>query len=122
LNANGAVIEFEMESHFHARRLVHYSRTMKSQNCLAYRHRWSGGCRCDFRENDEPNRYNNCVQHEQAISRDVLKESTFNDATQVLANDRVLAILALLTVRIRPVFWLFVVTFNLVGMVGLILD
>jgi hypothetical protein len=33
-----------------------------------------------------------------------------------------LAILALLTVRIRPVFWLFVVAFNLVGMVDLILD
>jgi hypothetical protein len=34
----------------------------------------------------------------------------------------VLAILALLTVRIRPVFWLFVVAFNLVGMVDLISD
>src|SRR5499427_6783001 len=34
----------------------------------------------------------------------------------------VLAILALLTVRIRPVFWLFVVAFNLVGMVDLIFD
>jgi hypothetical protein len=34
----------------------------------------------------------------------------------------VLAILALLTVRIRPLFWLFVVAFNLVGTVGLILD
>jgi len=34
----------------------------------------------------------------------------------------VLAILALLTVRIRPLFWLFVVAFNLVGMVDLILD
>jgi hypothetical protein len=34
----------------------------------------------------------------------------------------VLAILALLTVRIRPLFWLFVVTFNLVGVVDLILD
>src|SRR4029077_3457659 len=33
-----------------------------------------------------------------------------------------LAILALLTVRIRPVFWLFVVAFNLVGIVDLILD
>src|SRR3984893_5888655 len=33
-----------------------------------------------------------------------------------------LAILALLTVRIRPVFWLFVVAFNLVGVVDLILD
>ena len=30
--------------------------------------------------------------------------------------------LALLTVRIRPLFWLFVVAFNLVGMVDLILD
>jgi hypothetical protein len=34
----------------------------------------------------------------------------------------VLAILALLTVRIRPLFWLFVVGFNLVGMADLILD
>src|SRR5260370_33320060 len=34
----------------------------------------------------------------------------------------VLAMLALLTVRIRPLFWLFVVTFNLVGFVDLILD
>jgi hypothetical protein len=34
----------------------------------------------------------------------------------------VLAILALLTVRIRPLFWLFVVTFNLVGTIDLILD
>src|SRR5260370_1486513 len=34
----------------------------------------------------------------------------------------VLAILALLTVRIRPLFWLFVVAFNLVGGVDLILD
>jgi hypothetical protein len=34
----------------------------------------------------------------------------------------VLAMLALLTVRIRPLFWLFVVGFNLVGMVDLILD
>jgi len=33
----------------------------------------------------------------------------------------VLAILALLTVRVRPLFWLFVVTFNVVGMVDLIL-
>jgi hypothetical protein len=32
------------------------------------------------------------------------------------------AILALLTVRIRPLFWLFVVAFNLVGAVDLILD
>jgi hypothetical protein len=34
----------------------------------------------------------------------------------------VLAILALLTVRIRPLFWLFVVAFNLVGVVDLLLD
>ena len=34
----------------------------------------------------------------------------------------VLAILALLTVRMRPLFWLFVVAFNLVGAVDLILD
>ena len=34
----------------------------------------------------------------------------------------VLAILALLTVRIRPLFWLFVAVFNLVGIVDLILD
>jgi hypothetical protein len=34
----------------------------------------------------------------------------------------VLAILALLTVWIRPLFWLFVVAFNLVGFVDLILD
>ena len=33
-----------------------------------------------------------------------------------------LAILALLTVRIRPLFWLFVVAFNLVGTVDIILD
>jgi hypothetical protein len=33
-----------------------------------------------------------------------------------------LAMLALLTVRIRPVFWLFVVSFNLVGTTELILD
>ena len=33
-----------------------------------------------------------------------------------------LAILALLTVRIRPLFWLFVVGFNLVGTADLILD
>ena len=33
-----------------------------------------------------------------------------------------LAILALLTVRIRPLFWRFVVAFNLVGVVDLILD
>src|SRR3984885_4317691 len=34
----------------------------------------------------------------------------------------VLAMLALLTVRIRPVFWLFVVAFNVVGVVDLLLD
>jgi hypothetical protein len=34
----------------------------------------------------------------------------------------VLAMLALVTVRIRPLFWLFVVAFNLVGIVDLILD
>jgi hypothetical protein len=34
----------------------------------------------------------------------------------------VLAILALLTVRIRPIFWLFVVAFNLVGLVDLMVD
>ena len=34
----------------------------------------------------------------------------------------VLAILALLTVRIRPLFWLFVVAFNLVGMVDLLFN
>jgi hypothetical protein len=33
-----------------------------------------------------------------------------------------LAILALLTVRIRPLFWLFVVAFNLVGAVDIIVD
>jgi|SRR5579862_185379 len=33
-----------------------------------------------------------------------------------------LAMLALLTVRIRPVFWLFVVAFNLVGAVDIIVD
>jgi hypothetical protein len=33
-----------------------------------------------------------------------------------------LAILALLTVRIRPVFWLFVVAFNLVGTCDIIID
>ena len=33
-----------------------------------------------------------------------------------------LALLALLTVRIRPLFWLFVVAFNLVGTADLILD
>ena len=34
----------------------------------------------------------------------------------------VLAILALLTVRIRPLFWLFVVAFNLVGAADLVLN
>jgi hypothetical protein len=34
----------------------------------------------------------------------------------------VLAMLALVTVRIRPLFWLFVVAFNLVGTVDLIFD
>jgi len=34
----------------------------------------------------------------------------------------VLAMLALLTVRIRPLFWLFVVAFNVVGAVDLIMD
>src|SRR6202040_8593 len=34
----------------------------------------------------------------------------------------VLAMLALLTVRIRPLFWLLVVAFNLVGTIDLILD
>lgn len=34
----------------------------------------------------------------------------------------VLALLALLTVRIRPLFWLFVVAFNAVGFLDLILD
>jgi hypothetical protein len=34
----------------------------------------------------------------------------------------VLAMLALLTVRMRPLFWLFVVAFNLVGTTDLILD
>ena len=34
----------------------------------------------------------------------------------------ILAVLALLTIRIRPLFWLFVVAFNLVGVVDLILD
>jgi len=33
-----------------------------------------------------------------------------------------LAILALLTVRIRPLFWLFVFSFNLVGIIDLVLD
>jgi hypothetical protein len=34
----------------------------------------------------------------------------------------ILAILALLTVRIRPLFWVLVVAFNLVGVIDLILD
>jgi hypothetical protein len=34
----------------------------------------------------------------------------------------ILAILALLTVRIRPFFWLFVASFNVVGVIDLILD
>src|SRR5579862_8065702 len=34
----------------------------------------------------------------------------------------VLAMLALLTVRIRPLFWLFVAAFNLVGMTDLVFD
>jgi hypothetical protein len=34
----------------------------------------------------------------------------------------VLAILALLTIRIRPIFWLFVFAFNLVGTLDLVLD
>ena len=34
----------------------------------------------------------------------------------------VLAILALLTVRVRPLFWSFVVAFNLVGAVDILLD
>ena len=34
----------------------------------------------------------------------------------------VLAMLALLTVRIRPLFWMFVAAFNLVGIIDLILD
>src|SRR5215471_16993272 len=34
----------------------------------------------------------------------------------------VLAMLALITVRIRPLFWLFVVAFNLVGMADIIVD
>ena len=33
-----------------------------------------------------------------------------------------LAMLALLTVRIRPLFWLFVVGFNLVGLADIVLD
>lgn len=34
----------------------------------------------------------------------------------------VLAMLALLTIRIKPLFWLFVVAFNLVGILDLVLD
>lgn len=34
----------------------------------------------------------------------------------------ILAIIALLTVRIRPAFWLFIVAFNLVGTVDIIVD
>jgi hypothetical protein len=34
----------------------------------------------------------------------------------------ILALLALLTVRVRPLFWSFVVAFNMVGVVDLILD
>jgi hypothetical protein len=34
----------------------------------------------------------------------------------------VLALLALLTVRLRPLFWLFVVAFNLVGVTDIIVD
>ena len=34
----------------------------------------------------------------------------------------ILAMLALLTVRIRPLFWLFVAAFNLVGVVDLVMD
>ena len=34
----------------------------------------------------------------------------------------VLAMLALLTVRIRPLFWLFVVAFNLVGAIDILID
>jgi hypothetical protein len=34
----------------------------------------------------------------------------------------VLALLALLTVRMRPLFWLFVVAFNIVGVVDLVFD
>ena len=33
-----------------------------------------------------------------------------------------LAILALLTVRVKPLFWLLVVTFNIVGMIDLLFD
>ncbi|GLS18897.1 hypothetical protein GCM10007874_19140 [Labrys miyagiensis] len=34
----------------------------------------------------------------------------------------VLAMLALITVRMRPLFWLFVIAFNVVGMADLVLD
>jgi hypothetical protein len=34
----------------------------------------------------------------------------------------ILAMLALLTVRIRPLYWLFVIAFNLVGTIDLVLD
>ncbi len=34
----------------------------------------------------------------------------------------ILAMLALLTVRIRPLFWMFVVAYNLVGVIDLVLD
>lgn len=34
----------------------------------------------------------------------------------------ILALLALLTVRVRPLFWLFVVAFNLVGAVDIVVD
>jgi hypothetical protein len=34
----------------------------------------------------------------------------------------VLAMLALLTVRLRPLFWLFVVAFNLLGMIDILVD
>ena len=34
----------------------------------------------------------------------------------------VLALLALVTVRVRPLFWLFIVAFNLVGMVDILID
>src|ERR1700733_10799507 len=34
----------------------------------------------------------------------------------------VLAILALLTIRMRPLYWLFIVAFNLVGAVDIIVD
>ena len=43
-------------------------------------------------------------------------------AQRAIAIEPVLAIFALLTVRIRPLFWLFVVAFNLVGAIDLIFD